>query len=159
MNYASFPHALPRGKTQMSIQGVRKNVWETLGPNWHVDHTAAIILRVPILHVKTRYNHRKHENHRREAGGIPQSVWVACKMRPLLRAPKHATTRCAVAGRVLALPKSASMQHPQVSATAHFRFFWVQVAFVTVWVVLIRLSGKIFILNATIIRTRRSWML
>jgi hypothetical protein len=118
MNNASIPLALPRRKTPMPLQGMRKNIRKTHGPNRQVNHTEANILRVSILHVKTRHNHRKHENHRREADGIPQSVRVTCKMRPLLWAPKRATTRCAVAGRMLALPKSAPMQHPQINALA-----------------------------------------
>jgi hypothetical protein len=118
MSNDSFPLtlALPRRKTQMPIQGMRKNIRKTHCPNRHVNHTTANILRVPILHVKTRHNHRKHENHRRKTNRIPQSVRVASKMRPLLRTPKRATTRCAVARRMLALPKSAPMQNPQMSA-------------------------------------------
>jgi hypothetical protein len=114
MKDASFPLALPRRKTQMPLQGMRKNVRKTHRPNRQLNHTEAIILRVSILHVKTRHNHRKHENHRREADGIPESVRVACKMRPLLRAPKRATRKRAVARRMPALPKSAPMQNPQI---------------------------------------------
>jgi hypothetical protein len=68
---------------------------------------------VSILHVKTRHNHRKHENHRREADGIPQSVRIASKMRPLLRIFERTARKRAVARRVLALPKSAPMQPTQ----------------------------------------------
>jgi len=114
MKDASFPLALPRRKTPMPIQGMRKTIRKTHHPNRHNNHTTANILRMPILHVKTRHNHRKHENHRRKANGIPESVRVACKMRPLLRTPKRTATRCAVARRVLALPKSAPMQHSQI---------------------------------------------
>jgi hypothetical protein len=118
MSDDSFPLtlALPRRKTQMPIQGMRKNIRKTHCPNRHVNHTTANILRVPILHVKTRHNHRKHENHRRKTNRIPQSVRVACKMRPLLCAFECAARKRAVAGRVLALPKSAPMQNPQISA-------------------------------------------
>jgi len=116
MSDASFPLALSRRKTSMPIQGMRKNIRKTHCPNRHVNHTTANILRVPILHVKTRHNHRKHENHRRKTNRIPQSVRVACKMRPLLWTSKLATTRRAVARRVFALPKSAPMQNPQISA-------------------------------------------
>ena len=114
MKDASFPLALPRRKTPMPIQGMRKNIWKTHSPNRHDNHTAANILRVPILHVKTRHNHRKHENHRRKTNRISQSVRVACKMRPLLQSPKRAARKRAVARRVPALPKSAPMQHPQI---------------------------------------------
>jgi len=116
MNDDSFPLALPRRKAQMPIQGMRKNIRKTYRSNRHDNHTTANILRVPILHVKTRHNHRKHENHRRKTNRIPQSVRVPSKMRPLLRASKRATTRCTVARRMLALPKSAPMQNPQISA-------------------------------------------
>ena len=114
MKDASFPLALPRRKTPMPLQGMRKTIRKTHHPNRHDNHTTANILRMPILHVKTRHNHRKHENHRREADGIPQSVRVTSKMRPLLWTPKCATRKHAVARRMPTLPKSAPMQHPQI---------------------------------------------
>ena len=124
MSNALFPLALPRRKTPMPLQGMRKNIRKTNHPNRHVNHTTADVLRVPILHVKTRHNHRQPENHRREADGIPQSVRVASKMRPLLRTPKCAARKRAVAGRVLALSKSAPMQHSQINALAAWKRLW-----------------------------------
>jgi len=113
MNDASFPLALPRRKTPMPVQGMRKNIRKTHRPNRHHNHTTAIILRVPILHVKTRHNHRKHENRRRKTSRIPESIRVTSKMRPLLKPTKRATTRCTVARRMPTLPKSAPMQPTQ----------------------------------------------
>ena len=113
MAHAAFPLALPQRKTQMPLQGMRETIRETLGPNRHIYHTEAVILRLPTLHVKTRHNHGRHENRRRKTSRIPQSIRVTSKMRPLLQPTKCATTRCAIARRMLALPKSASMQHPQ----------------------------------------------
>ncbi len=68
---------------------------------------------MPALHVKTRHNHRKHENRRRKTSRIPKSIRVTSKMRALLQPTKRATTRRTAARRMPALPKSAPMQHPQ----------------------------------------------
>jgi hypothetical protein len=118
MSNAAFSLALPRRKTQMPIQGVRKNVRQANRANRHIYHTEAVTLRLSTLHVEDRHHHRKHENCRRKSNRIPQSVRVTSKMRPVLRTPERATTRCTVARRVLALPESAPMQPTQIDALA-----------------------------------------
>jgi hypothetical protein len=111
--YASFPFALSQRKTKMPLQGMRKNIRKTHHPNRQKHHTTTIILRMPTLHVKTRHNHRQHENSRRETSRIPQSVRVTSKMRPLLQPTKRATTRRAPTRRMPPLPKSPPMQPTQ----------------------------------------------
>ena len=92
---------------------MRKTIRKTHSFNRLIYHTEAVILRLSALHVKTRHNHGKHENHKRKTSRIPQSIRVASKMRPLLKPPEHATTRCTIARRMPALPKSAPMQPTQ----------------------------------------------
>ena len=97
----------------MPLQGMRKNIRKTHHPNRQKHHTKTIILRMPTLHVKTRHNHRQHENRRRKTSRIPQSIRVTSKMRPLLQPPKRPTTRRTPPRRMPPLPKSPPMQPTQ----------------------------------------------
>ena len=154
MTHASFPLTLPQRKTQMPIQGMRKTIRKTLRPNRLIQHTEAVILRLPTLHVKTRHNHRKHENRRRETRRIPKSIRVTSKMRTLLKSTKRATTRRAFTRRVPAMPKSAPMHPSQIRQLQLISGFLCAGSLCYCLSRGHMLSGKSFMLNATIICAR-----
>ena len=113
MIHGSLPLALPRRKTPMPIQRMPKNLRKTNSHYRRINNPEAIILRVPVLHVKNRHSHRRMESHRSKTNRVPDSLRLAGKVRPLLWIPKCPSIGRAAARRMPNLPKNTSMQPTQ----------------------------------------------
>lgn len=109
MNLARIASTSPWGQTSMSIQRMRKIIWEThsFDRAWRISQK--VILCVPTLSIKNRLDNWRHEGHRYQAYWISNGLWVPCKMCLLFWFSECSIKGYSFAWRLLGLSKGASV--------------------------------------------------
>ena len=119
INHASFSPS--RGKDEMSLQGMWNEFWETLSPDRYNRNAPRNLLRLPVLHVKTRCHRGRPQDHRRETSWISKSVRFTRKMRSLQRIPELNLQRRPSPRRMPNLPQSAPVQRQKTVKAVSFQ--------------------------------------